>query len=103
MNFNLSQNVNRFLQVGYLLVIFGFLWWLVLPVLGLHAEHLRVVEVFNVDEADFLWPLHLCMKEGNFEINRADYGLLHYNIGLLVTKTFGLFSEVTDTVIIKTF
>jgi hypothetical protein len=73
------------------------------PLIPLATEHLRVVETFNVDEGEFLWSLHMCMERGDFAIDRTEYGLLYYNIGLFVAKCFGWFTAVDDTLLIWIF
>jgi hypothetical protein len=62
-----------------------------------------MVEAFNTDEGEFLWALHLCMERGDFALDRTEYGMLYYNIGLAIAKVFGLFVEVNDTLILYIF
>lgn len=82
----------------YSLIILLFLVW---PIIELGTSHLRVVEAFNVDEGEFLWPIGEAFRRGDFNIGRYDYGLLYYNMGLLICFILSIFIDVNDQVLIQ--
>ena len=82
-------------------VALGCVYFLALPLVELGTSHLRIVEAFNIDEGEFLWPLSEAYSRGDFNIGRYDYGLWYYNIGLTLVYFVGLFRDVGDQQIIQ--
>lgn len=87
------------------LILLAFLTFLFIafPLIQLGTEHLRVVEAFNVDEGEFLWPVSEAFRRGDFNIGRYDYGLLYYNLGLILCYVLNMFVTIDNQIIIQLF
>lgn len=85
-----------------LLLLFYFLWF-ALPVSLVGAKDFRMVDAFNVDEAESLQRLAGEVKKHGFNLPFYSYGHLYYNSGLLPLVLVDLLFPVSEQAIVILF
>jgi tetratricopeptide (TPR) repeat protein len=86
-----------FLLAALLLYVF-----FTLPLIPIGADDIQMSDVFSADEALAAATLRHLHHSGTLQLETFSYGGLFYYLPLLVLKTWGIFAEVTDRMVLVT-
>lgn len=74
--------------------------WFAAPLLGEAADNIRMVGVFNADEAMHARMIRDCLSEHTLLIDFGNYGHLYFNLVLIPLLVLSFFQPVSETTII---
>lgn len=96
-----NTGMKRGLELTVLIVLMAvFFAWFTWPIVWTASENLRIVSVFNADEAHHLQMMKDAISQRSPKLEFGNYGQLYFNIALLPLFLMAFFVRVSEQQII---